>query len=242
LLSGKRSLAAALDSGKTGCQKPMQQRPLTDTYRHQGLRKKLVETVRKKGITDERILDAIGQLPRHFFLDKAFEELAYEDKALPIDAGQTISQPYTVAYQTQLLDVKKGDKVLEIGTGSGYQACVLELIGAKVYSIERQESLFHKTKALLTQMGFTRIQLFFRDGFIGIPEIQPFDRILVTCGASELPEVLMQQLRIGAKMVIPVGEGVQRMIRITRRDAHHFDQEFFDDFRFVPMLGGVVTR
>lgn len=220
----------------------MQQKPLTDTYRHQGLRKKLVETVRQKGITDERILAAIGQLPRHYFLDKAFEELAYEDKALPIDAGQTISQPYTVAYQTQLLDVHKGDKVLEIGTGSGYQACVLELIGAKVYSIERQEALYHKTKALLTQMGYTRIQLFFRDGFLGIPEIQPFDRILVTCGASELPEALMQQLKIGAKMVIPVGEGVQRMIRITRRDIHHFDQEIFDDFRFVPMLGGVVTR
>jgi len=220
----------------------MQQRPLIDTYRHQGLRKKLVESVRQKGITDERILEAIGQLPRHYFLDKAFEELAYEDKALPIDAGQTISQPYTVAYQTQLLDIKKGDKVLEIGTGSGYQACVLELIGAKVYSIERQEALFNKTKSLLAQIGFTRIQLCFRDGFLGIPEIQPFDRILVTCGASEMPESLLQQLKIGGKMVIPVGEGVQRMIRITRRDTRHFDQEIFDDFRFVPMLGGVVTR
>jgi protein-L-isoaspartate(D-aspartate) O-methyltransferase len=213
-----------------------------DTYRHQGLRKKLVETVRKKGITDERILSAIGQIPRHFFLDKAFEELAYEDKALPIAADQTISQPYTVAYQTQLLDIRKGDKVLEIGTGSGYQACVLELIGAKVYTIERQGELFKKTSALLSEMGYKRIQLFFRDGFKGIPEIQPFDRILITCGAPEIPNELLYQLKIGGKMVVPVGEKVQRMLRITRQEEHKFQEEYFDDFRFVPMLGGIVER
>lgn len=213
---------------------------IVDTYRHQGLRRKLVESVKKKGITDERILNAIGILPRHLFLDRAFEDLAYEDRALPIDADQTISQPYTVAYQTELLEVRKGDKVLEIGTGSGYQACVLELIGAKVYTIERQEKLYHKTKSLIEKLGYTRIQTFFRDGFMGISEIKPFDRILVTCGAAELPEVLMHQLKIGGKMVLPLGDKVQRMVRITRKDEHQFEQEYFDDFRFVPMLGGTV--
>ena len=186
------------------------------------MRRKLVETVRGKGITDERILKAMMELPRHFFLDKAFEELAYEDQALPIGADQTISQPYTVAYQTQLLNIKKGDKVLEIGTGSGYQACILELLGARVYTIERQQLLFDKTKALLLSMGFDKIQFFLRDGFKGIPEIQPFDKILVTCGASEIPGDLLQQMRIGGQMVIPLGDKVQKMIRITREGADAF--------------------
>jgi len=195
---------------------------LKETYRHKGMRRKLVETVRGKGITDERILKAMMELPRHFFLDKAFEELAYEDQALPIGADQTISQPYTVAYQTQLLNIKKGDKVLEIGTGSGYQACILELLGARVYTIERQQLLFDKTKALLLSMGFDKIQFFLRDGFKGIPEIQPFDKILVTCGASEIPGDLLQQMRIGGQMVIPLGDKVQKMIRITREGADAF--------------------
>lgn len=213
----------------------------TDQYRHQGLRKKLVEKIRLKGLDNEEVLKAIGTLPRHFFLDKAFEELAYEDKALPIDADQTISQPYTVAYQTQLLDVKKGHKILEIGTGSGYQACILELLGAKVYTIERQEVLFLKAKRRLAEIGFPKIQLFLRDGFEGIPEIAPFDRILVTCGAAEIPKKLLNQLKVGGMMVIPVGISHQQMMRITRIDHHQYQQEKFDEFRFVPMLKGIVN-
>ncbi len=216
---------------------------MQDTYRHKGMRRRLVDKLRRKGIQDERILDAINRIPRHFFLDRAFEELAYEDQALPIGDDQTISQPYTVAYQTALLQIAPGDKVLEVGTGSGYQACVLHLLGARVYTIERQENLFHKTNRLLQKMGYTGIRTFFRDGYKGIAESAPFDKILVTAGAREVPQALLAQLRPGGVLVIPVGEGgVQRMLRIYRQAGGSFHTEQLDDFRFVPMLQGIVSR
>lgn len=214
---------------------------MEDSYRHKGMRKKLVAEVRRKGIRDEKILQAIHDLPRHFFLDKAFEELAYSDKALPIAADQTISQPYTVAYQTELLNVKKGSRVLEVGTGSGYQACILALLGAKVYSIERQEALFRKSVSFLPSIGFKQIRIFHKDGYEGLPQIAPFDRILVTAGARDIPEKLLQQLKVGGIMVIPVGgDDVQKMMRITRTSEQQWTKEVFDDFRFVPMLTGRV--
>lgn len=214
---------------------------MEDNYRHKGMRKKLVAEVRRKGIADEAILKAMMDLPRHYFLDKAFEELAYADKALPIAAGQTISQPYTVAYQTELLKVKKGDRILEVGTGSGYQACVLALLGAKVYSIERQEELFKKTANFLPTIGFKQIRVYHKDGYEGLPQIAPFDKILVTAGAREVPEKLLSQLKIGGLMVIPVGgDDVQKMLRITRKGEQQWEKEVFEDFRFVPMLSGKV--
>lgn len=209
-----------------------------DNYRHKGLRKKLIEQIREKGIRDEKVLEAMMAVPRHLFFDSAFTERAYEDKAFPIGSGQTISQPYTVAFQTELLKVKPRDKVLEIGTGSGYQAAVLYKMGAKVYTIERQRELYKSATALLHDLGYTGIQTFYGDGFEGLPTFAPFDKIIITAGASEIPEKLLKQLKIGGVMVIPYGSSSQKMMRITRRDEKNYDSEEFGDFTFVPLLHG----
>ena len=209
-----------------------------DTYRHKGLRKQLVDLLRTKGIDDPRVLAAINEVPRHVFLDSSFVELAYQDMAFPIGSGQTISQPHTVAFQTQLLQVEKGMKVLEVGTGSGYQACVLAAMGAKVFSIERQRNLYFKTKDILEQLPF-RVKIFLGDGFEGLPTYQPFDRIIVTAGAPSIPEALIQQMKPNGVMVIPMdnaeGEG-QIMMRITKLEDGSLKKEEFGDFKFVPML------
>ena len=213
---------------------------MKDTYRHKGLRKKLVDSLRKKGIQDENILAAMKAIPRHFFLDNAFEEWAYQDKAFPIGFEQTISQPFTVAYQTNLLEVKKRDKIMEIGTGSGYQAALLAALGARVYTIERQEALHKEAKYLLSQLGFGNIRFYFKDGYKGLPEFAPFDKILVTAGASKIPEALKKQLKIGGILVVPVGGSkVQRMYKITRIAENEYLEEKLDNFRFVPFLKGV---
>ena len=213
---------------------------LKDTYRHKGLRRKLIASIREKGITDERILQVMGALPRHYFLDKAFEELAYEDKAFPIGMEQTISQPYTVAYQTQLLNIKKRDKVLEIGTGSAYQAVVLSMLGARVHTLERQEVLYHKAKKMVETLKVNNIRVYLKDGFRGLPELGPFDKILVTAGATEVPENLVKQLSIGGVMVIPVGSRqVQNMIRLVRSSEKDYEVEKLETFRFVPFLKGI---
>ncbi|HVZ57548.1 MAG TPA: protein-L-isoaspartate(D-aspartate) O-methyltransferase [Chitinophagaceae bacterium] len=214
-------------------------RPVEDAYRHKGLRKKLVDTVREKGITDERVLQAIGHIPRHFFLDSAFDEKAYEDRAFPIGEGQTISQPYTVAYQTQLLEIKPFDKVLEIGTGSAYQACVLAEMGAMVYTIERQKKLFEANRQFALLKKYPQIKCFYGDGYEGLPTYAPFDKILITAAAPEIPPKLLDQLKPGGQMVIPVGTGeVQRMMRITRLPGGSMREEVFDNFSFVPMIEG----
>jgi len=210
-----------------------------DTYRHKGLRKKLVDLLRSKGITDENVLEAINNLPRHFFLDSAFDEIAYEDRAFPISEGQTISQPYTVAYQTQLLQIKPFDKVLEIGTGSIYQASVLAEMGASVYSIERQKKLFDKTKDFIFKAKYPNIKFFFGDGYEGLPTFAPFDKVIITAAAPFIPPKLVEQLKPGGKMVIPVDEGEhQRMIRVTKNEDGTFSEEAFENFSFVPMLAG----
>lgn len=211
---------------------------LEDNYRHKGLRKQLVDTLRAKGITDETVLAAIGEVPRHVFLDSSFVELAYQDQAFPIGSGQTISQPHTVAFQTQLLQVEKGMKVLEIGTGSGYQACVLAAMGAKVFSIERQRNLYFKTKDILEQLPF-RVKTFLGDGFEGLPTYAPFDRVIITAGAPNIPEQLIAQMKANALMVIPMdnpdGDG-QTMLRITKLVDGALKKEAFGGFKFVPML------
>ncbi|MBT8218753.1 MAG: protein-L-isoaspartate(D-aspartate) O-methyltransferase [Bacteroidia bacterium] len=212
---------------------------MKDTYRHKGLRKNLVNTLSSKGIQNQKVLDAIASIPRHFFFDKEFEDWAYEDKAFPIGCDQTISQPFTVAYQTQLLNVEKRDKVLEIGTGSGYQAAILAYMGARVFSIERQKVLFDRTKAFLGKNDFGNIRMFYKDGFEGLPEFAPFDHILLTAGATKFPDTLGSQLRIGGNMVIPIGKHIQTMYRYTRVSEVDFDEEIFAEFRFVPMLPGV---
>jgi protein-L-isoaspartate(D-aspartate) O-methyltransferase len=212
---------------------------MKDTYRHQGLRKRLIAELRKKGITDELVLSAMSQLPRHVFLEKAFEEWAYQDKAFPIGCEQTISQPYTVAFQSSLLEVEKRQKILEIGTGSGYQAAVLSLMGGRVFTIERHKPLYLKAKQTLAGLGLGGIRFYHRDGYKGLPEFAPFDRIIVTAGAPEVPEALKVQLKIGGKLVIPVGEKHQRMMRICRRSENEWIEEDFGDFRFVPFLPGV---
>lgn len=215
----------------------------TDTYRHKGLRKKLVATVTKKGIEDPAVLEAIGAIPRHFFLDDAFDEWAYKDQAFPIDADQTISQPFTVAFQTELLEIQEGDKVLEIGTGSGYQACVLAHLKAKVYTIERQEELFLKTSKFLPKIGYSQIRTLFGDGFKGAPRFAPFDKILITAGASEMPNDLLDQLKIDGIMVIPFGDGnAQKMLRIRKKGPQKYIREDHGRFAFVPFLRGVVKK
>jgi protein-L-isoaspartate(D-aspartate) O-methyltransferase len=212
---------------------------MEDTYRHKGMRRRLIEVLKEKGIKDEKVLDAFYQVPRHFFLDKAFEELAYEDKAMPIGEGQTISQPYTVAYQTQLLEVEKRDKVLEIGTGSGYQAAILGALGVRLHTIERHEALYQSATAILRELGLINVRTYFRDGNKGLGEFAPFDRILVTCGIEEVPNALLEQLTVGGYLVIPLGDATaQRMIRIKKVSATEFEEEQFDYFRFVPFLKG----
>jgi len=214
-------------------------RPTEDSYRHKGLRKKLASGVREKGISDERVLDAINNVPRHFFLDSAFDEAAYADKAFPIGEGQTISQPYTVAYQTQLLEVKPFDKVLEIGTGSAYQAVVLAQMGALVYTIERQKKLFELNKKFEYLKRFPNIKFFYGDGFEGLPTYAAFDKILITAAAPDIPPKLVEQLKTGGMMVLPVGSGeVQRMMRVTKVQDTAVKEEVFDHFSFVPMLEG----
>lgn len=214
-------------------------RATEDTYRHKGLRRKLVETVKSKGITDEKVLAALENIPRHFFLDSAFDEVAYEDKAFPIEAGQTISQPYTVAYQTQLLEVKPNQKVLEIGTGSCYQAAVLAEVGAKVFTIERQKKLFDTNKAFQWIKKYPNIKFFYGDGYEGLPTFAPFDKVLITAAAPTVPQKLIQQLKVGGMMVIPFGSGdVQVMKRLTKQADGSTEEEIFDRFSFVPMLEG----
>jgi protein-L-isoaspartate(D-aspartate) O-methyltransferase len=214
-------------------------RRFEDTYRHKGLRKKLVETVRSKGISDEKVLEAIERIPRHFFLDSAFDEVAYEDKAFPIAEHQTISQPYTVAYQTQLLELKPFEKVLEIGTGSAYQASVLAELGVQVYTIERQKKLFESNKRFDFIKRYPNIKFFYGDGYEGLPTFAPFDKVLITAAAPDIPQKLVQQMKTGAMMVIPVGTGeVQVMKRLTKQKDGGLKEEIFDRFSFVPMLGG----
>ena len=210
-----------------------------DTYRHKGLRKKLIDSIREKGITDENVLQAMMNIPRHFFLDTALQDIAYEDRAFPIAEGQTISQPYTVAYQTQLLQIKQYDKVLEIGTGSVYQATVLAEMGAHVFTIERQKMLYEKNKNFVFPKKFPTIKFFYGDGFEGLPTYAPFDKIIITAAAPVIPPKLIEQLKIGGKMVLPVDEGkFQRMLRITKNEDGSYEEESFENFSFVPMLKG----
>jgi protein-L-isoaspartate(D-aspartate) O-methyltransferase len=211
---------------------------LKDTAKHQGLRNQLVSVLEQKGITDKNVLEAIKKIPRHLFLNSSFEDYAYQDKAFPIGAGQTISQPYTVAYQSQLLQVEKDHKILEIGTGSGYQTAVLCTMGAKVYSIERQNELFKSTSLLLPKLGIRPKHLSFGDGYKGLPNYAPFDSIIVTAGAPMIPKPLMAQLKIGGRLVIPVGGdgAVQIMNLLIRKNETQFEKHELGEFRFVPLL------
>lgn len=214
-------------------------KPKEDNYRQKGLRKKLVDLLREKGIKDERVLNAIEAIPRHFFLDPAFERIAYEDRAFPITSGQTISQPYTVAYQTQLLEIKKFDKVLEIGTGSAYQACVLAEMGAQIYTIERQKALYDFVGGFFFMQRYPNIKRFYGDGYQGLPTYAPFDKVIVTAAAPYIPEKLVEQLKPGGIMVIPVGDdNSQKMLRIRKDAEGKITQEELGDFSFVPMLEG----
>jgi protein-L-isoaspartate(D-aspartate) O-methyltransferase len=203
------------------------------------LRKKLVDGIRSKGITDEKLLTAISNIPRHFFLDSAFDEVAYEDRAFPIGEGQTISQPYTVAYQTRLLEVKPFEKILEVGTGSAYQACVLAEMGVQVYTIERQKKLFDSNKTFAYLKKYHNIKFFYGDGYEGLPTFAPFDKIIITAAAPDIPKKLIEQLSPGGMMVIPVGGSeVQRMMRISKGKRGALKEEVFDHFSFVPMVEG----
>ncbi len=214
---------------------------LEDNYRHKGLRKQLVEIIKEKGITDEAVLDAIANIPRHYFFDTAFVESAYEDKAFQIGEGQTISQPFTVAYQTQLLEVQRRDKILEVGTGSGYQASVLSYLGARVFTIERHKKLNERAKELIEAMHLPNIRFFYGDGFEGLPSFAPFDKVLITAAVPEQPLKLLQQLKVGGILVMPFGKGeVQQMQRIIKKGESEFEQESFENFKFVPMLKGKV--
>ncbi|KAB1067145.1 protein-L-isoaspartate(D-aspartate) O-methyltransferase [Tamlana haliotis] len=209
---------------------------MKDTYRHQGLRQQLVNVLIDKGIKDQNVLKAIGKIPRHLFMDSSFLDHAYQDKAFPIAADQTISQPYTVAFQSELLQIKRGDKILEIGTGSGYQTAVLCELGARVYSIERQHELFKITSRFLPKLGYRAKKFIFGDGYIGLEEEAPYDGIIVTAGAPYVPKALLKQLKVGARLVIPVGDNVQTMTMFTRKGPKEFEQEEFGEFRFVPLL------
>lgn len=214
-------------------------RKFEDTYQHKGLRKQLVQILRDKGITDENVLTAINSIPRHYFLDSAFDKIAYEDRAFPIGEGQTISQPYTVAYQTQLLNVKPNEKVLEIGTGSVYQASVLAEIGARVFTIERQKKLYDNHRNFVLKGKYPNIRFFYGDGFEGLPAYAPFDKVIITAAAPFIPPKLIDQMKIGGVMVIPVDEeSAQRMLRITKMPDGSLKEESFEQFSFVPMLQG----
>ncbi len=211
---------------------------MEDSFKHKGLRKKLVEEVRRKGITDERVLAAIGKVPRHLFMESSFLNFSYKDSAFPIGSGQTISQPYTVAFQTQLLDLKPMEKVLEIGTGSGYQTAILLEMETKVFTIERQRELFVKSKALLESMGYNP-HFFFGDGYQGMPSYGPFNKILVTAGASEIPQALIEQLAVGGRMVIPLGDSMgQDMLLLEKISPFETKTSKHGRFIFVPLLKG----
>jgi len=209
---------------------------MKDSFKHQGRRKQLVELLASKGITDQSVLEAMNKIPRHLFLDSGFEDYAYQDKAFPIGAEQTISQPYTVAYQTSLLELKPQAKVLEIGTGSGYQTAVLSTLNARVYSVERQFELYKKTRRLLTKLGYKTKYLGFGDGYKGLEEEAPFDAIIVTAGAPFVPKALLAQLKVGGRLVIPVGHQEQTMNLFIRKDALEFEKHELGEFKFVPML------
>ncbi len=210
-----------------------------DTYQHKGLRKKLIDLLRTKGITSELVLEAMYNLPRHFFLDSAFDKIAYEDRAFPIGQDQTISQPYTVAYQTQLLNVHRNDRILEIGTGSAYQASILAEMGAWIFTIERQKKLFDNNKNFVFKTKYPNIKFFYGDGFEGLPTYAPFNKIIITAAAPFIPPKLIEQLKTGGVMVLPIDEGSkQRMLRITKKENGEYVEEWFDYFSFVPMLKG----
>ncbi len=212
---------------------------MEDSYRLKGMRRQLVDRLRKQGIEDERILRVMESLPRHFFVESGFEEWAYEDKPFPIECEQTISQPYTVAFQTEALQVLARHKILEIGTGSGYQAAVLAMLGARVFTVERHRALYHKANLLLRRLRLGNIRCFHRDGFDGLPEHAPFDRILVTAGAETVPDALLDQLKINGLLVIPVGKPHQKMLRIRRLSETEYEEEDLGNFRFVPFLRGL---
>jgi protein-L-isoaspartate(D-aspartate) O-methyltransferase len=209
---------------------------LKDTFTHKGMRKKLVDTLARKGIGQEAVLNAINAIPRHWFMDSGFIDHAYVDKAFPIGADQTISQPYTVARQTELLEVAPGDSILEIGTGSGYQTAILIEMGASVYTIERQNELFKKTSRFLPKIGYRPKKMVFGDGYKGLPEFAPYDGIIVTAGAPFVPKPLLAQLKVGGKLVIPVGEQIQVMTVYTRTSATEFEKKEYGEYRFVPLL------
>jgi protein-L-isoaspartate(D-aspartate) O-methyltransferase len=209
---------------------------MEDTHKHKGLRKQLIELLKQKGIKDTRVLEIMGSVPRHLFMDSGLMHLAYEDNAYPIGAEQTISQPYTVAYQTELLQLKPSDKVLEIGTGSGYQTAVLLGISPLVYTVERQHILFKKTQRLFQKLGLRPKKHLFGDGYLGYQNAAPYDRIIVTAAAPSLPKALLKQLKTGGKLIIPVGEKQQFMMRLTKTGENSFDKEKFGRFRFVPLL------
>lgn len=209
---------------------------MKDTFRHKGLRQQLVNTLVDKGIKNQAVLGAIGSIPRHLFIDSSFLDHAYQDKAFPIGANQTISQPYTVAFQSELLEVKSGDKILEIGTGSGYQTAVLCVLGAHVYSIERQLELFKKTSQFLPKIGYVAKRLFFGDGYKGLKEEAPFDSIIVTAGAPFVPKPLLAQLKVGGRLVIPVGDEDQIMTLYIRKGPKEFEKHELGNFKFVPLL------
>jgi protein-L-isoaspartate(D-aspartate) O-methyltransferase len=210
---------------------------LKDTSKHQGLRNQLANVLQAKGIIDKNVLKAVREIPRHLFIDSSFESHAYQDKAFPIAAEQTISMPYTVAFQTQTLEVKPGDKILEIGTGSGYQTAVLLALNAEVYSIERQQELFKKTALFLPKLGYKPKKFIFGDGYKGLPEQAPFDKIIVTAGAPFVPKPLLGQLKVGGRLLIPVGDKTQIMTLIIRKSDKEFEKQELGDFAFVPMLG-----
>lgn len=214
---------------------------MKDTYRHKGLRRQLINHLAASGIKDIRVLQAMARVPRHFFLDQAFEEWAYRDAAFPIGFEQTISQPYTVAFQSQLLQIKKNDRVLEIGTGSGYQAVILQEMGARVYTIERQEGLYHKTAALFKKLNYKRIRHYLGDGFKGLPKFGPYHKIILTAAPDKIPSLLLDQLAVNGRMVLPLGSSTdaQKMLLITKDASGKLYKQTFDEFRFVPMLSGV---
>lgn len=213
---------------------------MQDSFKYKGMRRKLINELREKGISDENILNAFDVIPRHYFLDNAFAEQAYSNMAFQIGAGQTISHPYTVAFQTQLLDIKRGEKILEIGTGSGFQTCVLCEMGAKVFSIERHKSLHLKAKNIISHLKYTA-RLSFGDGYKGLPSFAPFDKVIITCGAPNIPQDLIDQMKIGGIMIIPIGEGKdQQMLRVTKVSETEISQEEFGVFSFVPMLESKV--